>query len=358
MKNKPRAREIGIPFEGAPAAFNAITDVAGVEVGLTTLIAGGDCRTGVTIIHPRGRENNAPVMAGFFSLNGNGEMTGMHWVEEGGFLEGPIGITNTHSVGVVRDAIIHWQVRHGKMLQPWSCPIVAETADGWLNNMNKFYVQPEHVWAALDNASGGSLPEGNVGGGTGMMCYQFKGGTGTSSRKLTAEEGGWTVGVLVQANFGRRPQLQIAGIPVGKLITEELPAVSGENPNEQGSIIIVVATDAPLLPHQLKRLARRAAMGLARTGSIAGNGSGDIFVAFSTANADSVRAGDAVSTFDVLHNDRMDPLFHATVHATEEAIINALIAAETMRGRDGFTAYALPHQRLRDILQVHRRLVE
>jgi len=358
MNTKPRARDIGIPFEGMPGSFNAITDVNGVEIGFTTLISGGDCRTGVTIIHPRGRENNIPVMAGFFSLNGNGEMTGMHWVEEGGQLEGPIGITNTHSVGVVRDAIIHWQTRHGKMIQPWSCPIVAETADGWLNNMNKFYVQPEHVWSALDGASSGSIAEGNVGGGTGMVCYQFKGGTGTSSRKLNAEEGGWSVGALVQANFGRRPQLQVAGVPIGRFITEDMPAISGEDSREQGSIIIVIATDAPLMPHQLKRLARRAAMGLARTGSVAGNGSGDIFVAFSTANPDSFRADEAVASFATLHNDRMDPLFHATVHATEEAIVNALIAAETMRGREGFTVHALPHERLREILRAHNRLVE
>ena len=359
MPTKPRARDLGIPFDGAPGPFNAITDVTGLELGLSTLVSGSDCRTGVTILHPRGRAHSEPVMAGFFSLNGNGEMTGMHWVEEGGWLEGPIGITNTHSVGVVRDAIIHWQAEHGMLYQPWSCPIVAETADIWLNDMNGFFVKPEHVWSALDNAASGPVAEGNVGGGTGMICYQFKGGTGTSSRKLTDEEGGWTVGVLVQANFGRRPQLQIAGVPVGKVIAEDMPGVSGEDAptTENGSIIIVVATDAPLLPHQLKRLARRATLGLARTGSMAGNSSGDIFLAFSTGNRPPAH-GEQTSSLAAVANDHMDPLFFATAQATEEAIVNALVAAETMRGRDGRAVYALPHERLRAVMQSYNRLTE
>jgi L-aminopeptidase/D-esterase-like protein len=324
---------------------------------MTTLIEGNDCRTGVTIIHPRGKADHDPVFAGWFPLNGNGEMTGMAWVDEGGFLEGPIGITNTHNVGVVRDAIIHWQAKNNAMFQPWSCPVVGETADGWLNNMNQFHVRTEHVFDALDQAAGGPLREGNVGGGTGMICYEFKGGTGTASRALPEKFGGYTVGVLVQANFGRRYQLTVAGVPVGQHITEDAPWTSGENSfREQGSVITITATDAPLLPHQLKRLAKRAGIGMARTGGMAGNGSGDIFLAFSTANPGAARPASGIAEIRTLPNDGIDPLFWATVYATEEAIINALVAAETMTGRDGLTIHALPHERLREVLKKYNRL--
>ena len=356
---KPRARDLGIPFEGTPGLFNAITDVQGIEIGYTTLIRDEDVRTGVTIIHPRSKGNHDPVFAGWFPLNGNGEMTGSAWVEEGGFLEGPIGITNTHNVGTVRDSIIHWQAKNDALFQKWSCPVVAETADGWLNDMNAFHVKPEHVWSALDKADGGPILEGNVGGGTGMICYEFKGGTGTSSRRLPDKFGGYTVGILVQANFGRRYQLMIAGTPVGREITEDAHFTSGENPfREQGSIIIIVATDAPLLPHQLKRLAKRASMGLARTGSFAGNGSGDIFLAFSTANPGAARPSEGLAELKAISNDQIDPLFVATVYATEEAIINALVAAETMTGKDGLTIPALPHDRLQEVLRKYNRLQE
>jgi D-aminopeptidase len=359
MAAKPRARDLGIPFEGKPGPLNAITDVHGIEVGYTTLIRDTDVRTGVTIIHPRGRASHDPVFAGWFPLNGNGEMTGSAWVEEGGFLEGPIGITNTHNVGTVRDAIIHWQAKNDALFQLWSCPLVAETADGWLNDMNGFHVKPEHVWSALDKAAEGPIEEGNVGGGTGMICYEFKGGTGTSSRGLPEKFGGFTVGALVQANFGRRYQLTIAGMPVGQEITEDAHFTNGEHPFlEQGSVIIVIATDAPLLPHQLKRIAKRASLGLARTGSIAGNGSGDIFLAFSTANRGVARPSEGVANIQAVSNDQMDPLFLATVYATEEAIINALVAAETMTGKAGLTIPGLPHDRLREVLRKYNRLLE
>jgi D-aminopeptidase len=359
MTQKPRARDLGIPFEGIPGPFNAITDVPAVEVGYSTLIRDTDVRTGVTIIHPRGKANHDPVFAGWFPLNGNGEMTGSAWVEEGGFLEGPIGITNTHNVGTVRDAIIHWQAKNNALFQKWSCPLVAETADGWLNDMNAFHVKPEHVWSALDKAEAGPVLEGNVGGGTGMICFEFKGGTGTSSRLLPEKFGGYTVGVLVQANFGRRFQLMVAGVPVGQEITEDAHFTNGENPlREQGSIIIIVATDAPLLPHQLKRMAKRASMGLARTGSIAGNGSGDIFLAFSTANPGVARPSEGVANLRTISNEQMDPLFMATVYATEEAIINALVAADTMTGKAGLTIPALPHNRLREVLRKYNRLMD
>jgi L-aminopeptidase/D-esterase-like protein len=357
MTPKPRARDLGIPFEGTPGQYNTIADVAGVEVGMTTLIEGNDCRTGVTIVHPRGKANHDPVFAGWFPLNGNGEMTGMAWVDEGGFLEGPIGITNTHNVGVVRDAIIHWQAKNNAMFQPWSCPVVGETADGWLNNMNKFHVRKEHVFDALEQAVGGLFHEGNVGGGTGMICYEFKGGTGTASRILPEKFGGHTVGVLVQANFGRRYQLTVAGVPVGQHIIEDAPWTSGENPfREQGSVIVIIATDAPLLPHQLKRLAKRAGIGMARTGGMAGNGSGDIFLAFSTANPGAARPASGIAELRALPNDSIDPLFWATVYATEEAILNALVTAETMTGRDGLTIHALPHERLKAVLRQYNRL--
>jgi len=361
---KPRARDLGIPFEGAPGRLNAITDVAGVEVGHTTLISGegklvagkGPVRTGVTAVLPRGKDSTDQVFAGWFTLNGNGEMTGTTWVEESGFLEGPVMITNTHSVGVVRDAVIAWQMRRqGKTFQPWSLPVVAETWDGFLNDINGFHVKPEHVLQALEGARSGAVAEGNVGGGTGMVAHQFKGGAGTASRKLDAGSGGYTVGVLVQANYGARSGLTIAGVPVGKEIADLMPKEGA--PPDTGSIIVVVATDAPLLPHQLKRLARRAALGIARNGGIGGNSSGDIFIAFSTANPGAGKNAGPVS-LQMLPNDRINPLFAATVQATEEAIINAMVAAETMTGVNGNTVYAVPHDRLREALRKYNRLAQ
>ena len=359
-QSKPRARDLGIPFDGTPGPLNAITDVQGVEVGFTTLVSGGGklevgkgpVRTGVTAILPRGQaSSNDSVFAGWFSQNGNGEMTGTTWVEESGFLEGPVMITNTHSVGVVRDAVIDWRVKHGAadaIGYWWSLPVVAETWDGFLNDVNGFHVKPEHAKQALDAARPGPVVEGNVGGGTGMICYEFKGGTGTSSRKLEEKLGGFTVGVLVQCNCGGRRQLTIAGVPVGREIPQH-PAYG-----DTGSIIIVVATNAPLLPHQLKRLARRATMGLARTGSTSGNGSGDIFIAFSTANPGAAKTQGTIN-LRMVPNDQMNPLFQATVEATEEAIVNALVAAETMTGADQHTAIALPHERVRQLMKEYHR---
>jgi D-aminopeptidase len=369
-QSKPRARDLGVPFDGTPGTLNAITDVKGIEVGHTTLISGegklqvgaGPVRTGVTAILPRGKQSsNDPVFAGWFSLNGNGEMTGTTWVEESGFLEGPIMITNTHSVGVVRDAVIAWRVKRGPPDASgfwFSLPIIAETYDGYLNDINGFHIKPSHAFDALDGAKPGPVTEGSVGGGTGMVCYGFKGGIGTASRKLDQNAGGYTVGVLVQANFGRRNQLRIAGVPVGAEITEgTLSSNDGGPRDDVGSIIIVVATDAPLLSNQLKRLARRAALGVARTGSSSGNGSGDIFVAFSTANPEAAKPTGTIQ-LTMLPNDRMNPLFEATVQATEEAIVNALIAAETMTGVDGHKVIALPHDRLKQVMKKYNRLAE
>jgi len=363
-----RARDLGIPFEGTPGEFNAITDVAGVEVGYTTLITGegklevgkGPVRTGVTAVIPRGHDSlNDPVYAGFFSLNGNGEMTGTPWVEESGFLEGPIIITNTHSVGVARDAVIAWRIKRGaadKTGYWWSLPVVAETWDGWLNDINGFHVKAEDVWHALDSAHGGALEEGSLGGGTGMICYEFKGGNGTASRKVDLKQDknaparSFIVGVFVQANCGRRPQLTIAGVPVGK----EIPGQVYKE--EAGSIIIVVATDAPLLPNQLKRLARRASLGLARTGSVSGNGSGDLFIAFSTANPNAANPDLLTHTVETIPNDRLDPIFEAVVQATEEAIVNALVDNHDMTGHDNHHVDALPHDRVRELLKKYNRL--
>jgi D-aminopeptidase len=360
VEAKPRARDLGIPFEGAPGANNAITDVSGVEVGHATLISGegmlqvgkGPVRTGVTAVLPHGRGGSEPVFAGWFSLNGNGEMTGTTWIEESGFLEGPVLITNTTSVGTVRDAAIKWWLAHHKASQPWIMPVVAETYDGYLNDTHGFHVREEHVFAALDSARAGAVAEGNVGGGTGMCCFEFKGGIGTASRKVAKALENYTVGVLAQANFGNRAQLQVAGVPVGREIPE-----GAYRSQETGSIIIVVATDAPLLPHQLKRLARRAALGLARTGSTAGNTSGDIFVAFSTANPQAANPTGLVN-LTMLPNERLNALFEATVQATEEAIINALVAAETMTGRDNHRVLALPHDRLREVLKKYNRSLD
>lgn len=365
----PRARDLGVPFDGTPGPLNAITDVAGVIVGHTTLISGegklrvgtGPVRTGVTAVLPRGKQSiNSPVFAGWFSLNGNGEMTGTTWVEESGFLEGPVMITNTHSVGVVRDTVIRWRVEQGNPDATeywWSLPVVGETWDGWLNDVNGFHVKPEHVMHALNTAAGGAVEEGSVGGGTGMICNGFKGGIGTSSRHLSDTEGGYTVGVLVQCNFGRRPNLRIAGIPVGREIEAPEPyTFMPSDIDERGSIIVVVATDAPLLPHQLKRLARRVSLGVGRIGSISGNGSGDIFIAFSTANPDAGGVT-GVRELKMVPNDSLDDIFAATVNATEESIVNAMVAAKDMTGADGHRVIALPHDRLREILRKYNRLV-
>jgi D-aminopeptidase len=358
---KPRARDLGIPFDGAPGTWNAITDVAGVEVGFSTIISGtgklvvgqGPIRTGVTAVFPRGKTAPDPVFAAWFTLNGNGEMTGTTWVEESGFLEGPVMITNTHSVGIVHDAVIDWQARRmGPNAAPWSLPVVAETWDGTLNDINGFHVKPAHAFEALDGAKSGPVAEGNVGGGTGMIVHEFKGGTGTASRIVTAGGARYTLGVLVQANYGIRELLTIAGVPVGKEITDLMPK---ERTGGAGSIIAVVATDAPLLPHQLKRIAERVSLGIGKTGGIGGNSSGDIFIAFSTANPGANREA-APADLKMLPNEWMNPFYIATVQATEEAIINAMIAAETMEGIDGNTVYAIPHDRLTAILKKYNRL--
>ena len=367
--HRERARDLGVPFDGTPGPLNAITDIDGVLVGHTTLIEGsgklvvgkGPVRTGVTAVLPRGAASMQRFsFAGWYSQNGNGEMTGTTWVEESGFLEGPVLITNTHSVGVVRDAVIAWRVAHGPPDATnswWSLPVVAETWDGWLNDINGFHVKPEHVFHAIDSAHGGAVEEGNVGGGTGMICNGFKGGIGTASRKLTDKDGGYLVGVLVQCNYGVRYNLRIAGIPVGREIASEDPyAWVPSDLAERGSIIVVVATNAPLLPHQLKRIARRVSLGIGRNGSIAGNGSGDIFIAFSTANPGASELGHVVD-LKMVPNDSLDPLFAATVQATEEAIINAMVAAEDMTGVDGHHVRALPHEELRRVLARYNRLV-
>jgi D-aminopeptidase len=366
---KKRARDLGVPFDGTPGPFNSITDVAGVNVGHSTIIAGegrlvvgkGPVRTGVTAILPRGK-GYEPVFAGWSCLNGNGEMTGTTWVEESGFLESPVLITNTHSVGVVHDAVTEW-ILEQRALNPeaketfWSLPVVAETYDGGLNDINGFHVKKRHAFEALERAAPGPVEEGNVGGGTGMVCHQFKGGIGTASRKLAEEEGGHTVGVLVQANYGSRELLTIAGVPVGQEIPDLMPVINGGGSCNGSSIIVVVATDAPLLPHQLKRLARRVPLGISKVGGIASNGSGDIFIAFSTANPGAYRRGE-ISELRMLSNDRVSGLFLATVQTTEEAIVNAMVAAETMTGINGNTVHALPHERLTAILRKYNRLAE
>jgi L-aminopeptidase/D-esterase-like protein len=398
-QSKPRARDLGVPFDGAPGPNNAITDVKGVEVGHTTLISGegklvvgkGPVRTGVTAIHPRGKTSNDAVFAAWFTLNGNGEMTGTTWVDDSGFLNGPVMITNTHSVGVVRDAVIAWKVKRGEPDMEgywWSLPVVAETWDGWLNDINGFHVRPEDAFHALDVAHTGPVEEGNVGGGTGMICNEFKGGIGTSSRVLDPKAGGYTVGVLVQCNYGDRAELRIAGVPVGKEIPERpaygedetgslekgmwgqppSPALSkaeGAAPqpaapfagHDTGSIIVIVATDAPLIPTQLKRIAKKVSLGLGRDGSYSGDGSGDIFLAFSTANPGAVGTK-GLHQLTMLPNDSLDPVFLATVQATEEAVVNAMVAAETMKGIDDHEVIALPHDRLREVLKKYNRLAK
>jgi D-aminopeptidase len=363
-QTKPRARELGVAFEGTPGSLNAITDVPGVEVGHRTLISGTSVRTGVTAVWPRGKASSDPVFGGYFSQNGNGDMTGTHWLEESGFLDGPVLITNTHSVGVVRDAYLAWLVKNKRKPGTnvfaggfYTYPVVAETYDGYLNDINGFHVKPDDVAVALESAASGRVPEGNVGGGTGMVCYGFKGGIGSSSRKLTDVQGGYTVGAIVQCNCGSRSQLRIGGLPIGQELTANPPVASVDHPyrEDTGSIIIVVATDAPLLPHQTKRLARRATMGLARTGATSGNGSGDIFLAFSTGNAGAAAANHAVDVA-MLPNDRLNAVFEAAVQATEEAIVNAMIGAATMTGVNGHTVTALPHDRLREVLKKYNRL--
>ena len=351
---KPRARDLGVPFEGTPGPLNAITDVAGVEVGHTTLVSGDAVRTGVTVVLPEGKRGRNQVFAAWFTLNADGEMTGTTWIEESGILEGPVAITNTHSVGTVHQAVIEWSVRNVEGLI-WSLPVVAETWDGGLNDINGFHVRPEHVFAAIESARGGAVTEGNVGGGTGMTVYQFKGGIGTSSRLVETDQGRFTVGALVQANYGFRSELRIVGVPVGQEIQDLMPE-PGRPDDGNGSIIVVVATDAPVLPHQLKRIAKRASLGLGRNGSIASNGSGDIFIAFSTAHKNIGTEAGGLYDLKMLGNADLDPLFQATVEASEEAVINALVAAETMTGRNGRTVYALPHDRLREVLRKYQRL--
>jgi D-aminopeptidase len=363
-----RARDLGVPFRGTPAALNAITDVPGIEVGQTTIFAGdgplhvgaGPVRTGVTIVLPRGKDSNAPAFGAWFALNGTGEVTGTTYLEEYGLLEGPVALTNTQSVGTVRDAIAAWLTGERKW-ELCCLPVVAETWDGELSDINGFHVHAEHVRAALRTASGGPVAEGNVGGGTGMVAFGFKGGTGTSSRVVSTAVGRYVVGVLVQANMGKREQLLIAGVPVGHELStlKSVSLLPPERTRDSGSIIAVIATDAPLLPHQLKRVAKRATIGLGRTGAIGGDSSGDIFIAFSTANPQIVglQNGDVgdLRSVVMLPNDARDPLFEATIEATEEAIINALVAARTMTGANGRTIMALPHDRLKQILASYSR---
>ncbi len=362
---KPRARDLGIPFDGTPGKYNAITDVPGVEVGFKTLIEGngklipgkGPVRTGVTVIFPKGKNSLERVFAAWFTLNGNGEMTGTTWVDESGCLGSPVLITNTHSVGVVRDAVVEWYVSKAKSNDysgDISLPVVAETWDGFLNDINGFHLKKEHVFAAMESASSGPVLEGNVGGGTGMVVHQFKGGTGTSSRKLDEKDGGYTVGVLVQANYGRRELLQIAGVPVGKEIPDLMP-LPGKEDKDQGSIIVVVATDAPLLPHQLERIVKRVSLGIGIMGGRGGNSSGDIFIAFSTANKE-VDKLEGIAHLEMLPNERIDPLFRAVTAGTEEAIVNAMVAAETMVGVNGNKVFAIPHDRLIAIMKKYNRI--
>jgi D-aminopeptidase len=364
-QRKPRARDLGVPFDGTPGPLNAITDVRGVEVGFVTLISGegklvpgkGPIRTGVTAVLPQGKNFRGRVFAAWHTLNGNGEMTGTTWVEESGGLGTPVLITNTHSVGVVRDAVIEWNARRGAgegYSGDFSLPVVAETWDGFLNDINGFHVKKEHVFEALDKAKSGPVEEGNVGGGTGMVAHGFKGGTGTSSRVLAAAQGGYTVGVLVQANYGRRDLLRIAGAPVGREITDLTPT-RGRADAGQGSIIVVVATDAPLLPHQLRRLVKRVSLGVGVMGGRGEDSSGDIFIAFSTANPEAGKT-EGLAQLTMLPNERLNPLFAATASATEEAIVNAMIAAETMRGVNDNTVHAIPHERLREVLRKYNRL--
>lgn len=363
--SKPRARDLGIPFDGVTGKYNAITDVAGVEVGFKTIIKGdgklvvgkGPVRTGVTAIFPKGKGSLDRVFAAWFTLNGNGEMTGTTWIKESGGLGSPVMITNTHSVGIVRDAVIEWymkKVSGSEYSGDISLPVVAETWDGFLNDINGFHVTKADAFEAMESAKSGPVAEGNVGGGTGMIVHGFKGGTGTSSRKLDAQVGGYTVGVLVQANYGSRSLLSIAGVPVGKEITDLMPD-AGRKDADQGSIIVVLATDAPLLPHQLERMSKRVALGIGVMGGRGGNSSGDIFIAFSTANPEAAK-DEGIAHLEMLPNEKITPLFEAATAATEEAIVNAMVAAETMVGVDGHKVYAIPHDRLILVLKKYNRI--
>ena len=369
---KPRARDLGIPFVGTPGAFNAITDVQGVEIGYSTIITGkgentvgnGPVRTGVTAIFPRGKAKKfSPVYANWYSLNGNGEMTGTTWVTESGFLETPIMITNTNSVGVVRDAVLKWYVDTDWYSgEDWwyTYPVVAETYDGFLNDIYGFHVKEKHVLEAIENSSSGQIAEGNIGGGTGMMCLGFKGGTGTSSRVLKIKDSSYTVGAIVQSNFGAKRNLSIAGVPVGVELKDTLNSVFNGPPKSRrqegdGSIIVIIATDVPLLPHQLKRIAQRIPLGIGIVGGRGSNGSGDIFLAFSTANEGAFNRDD-IASITSMPNDLLMPVFEATVQVVEEAIINAMIAAETMEGINGNTSYAIPHDVLVETLQKYNRI--
>ena len=352
-----RARGLGLPFDGEPGALNAITDVAGVGVGYATLIEGegplvvgrGPVRTGVTAILPRPpAQLHVPAFAGCCSLNGNGELTGTLWLDECGQLTWPITLTNTHACGLARDATLKWAVARlpGCLDDAFGLPVAGETYDGWLNDINGFHVHERHVFAALDAAAGGPLDEGSVGGGTGMICYGFKGGSGTASRRIAHEGRHYTVGAFVQANFGRRPELVIAGRPVGRQLEMSAPTRSGD-----GSVIAVVATDAPLLPHQLKRLARRVGLGIGRSGTYGHHSSGDIFLAFSTANAAALAAAGGLADLVFMPDRQLDPWFEAVVQATHEAVVNSLIANADMTGRDGHFVAALPHAPLLALLR-------
>ncbi|MEM6686783.1 MAG: P1 family peptidase [Bacteroidota bacterium] len=367
----PRARALGIPFEGTPGALNAITDVKGVLVGHATIVSGkgtnalgkGPVRTGVTAIFPAGKKKK-PVYANFYALNGNGEMTGTTWITEAGFLETPIMLTNTFSVGTVQKATLQWMIDSSWSAEDWwwAFPVVAETYDGFLNDIYGFHVQEKHVLEAIANASSGKVAEGNVGGGTGMMSFDFKSGIGTASRVLKFPDKDYTVGVLVQSNFGYRPRFQIAGVPVGKELKDTLQVVYKGKPQSKrksgdGSIIVVVATDAPLLPHQLKRVAARVPLGIGRLGGIGANNSGDIFIAFSTANQNAyIRSGK--TTVEVLSNDWMNDIFEATIQAVEEAVVNSIVAAETMEGINGNTVFKLPHELLINTLKKYNRIAK
>ena len=341
---KFRARGIGLAFAGTTGPNNAITDVPGVSVGYETLIEGDSIRTGVTAILPRPKQDLATsVFAGCHSLNGNGELTGSHWIEEAGCCNGPITITNTHSLGTCRDASIQWMVEH-LGVSGWALPVAGETYDGALNDINGFHIKPQHVFAAIDQARAGPIEEGSVGGGTGMICYGFKGGSGTASRVLTVANTAVTLGIFVQANFGLTSQLTIAGVPVGRHL-----AKAHEDP-ERGSIIAVVATDAPLLPHQLKRLTRRVGLGMGRSGAISGHGSGDLFLAFSTANEMAHQNTDQLSSTQFIPDAQLDLLFEAVIQAVDEAILNAMVANETMTGFKGARVAALPIEAVLELM--------
>ena len=360
----PRARALRIPFDGRPGRFNSITDVAGLEVGYSTIIRGdgqlevgkGPVRTGVTAILPRGRDGaTTPVFAGYHTLNGSGELTGTIWIEEAGLCEGPITITNTNSCGTARDASAKWMVRQPGFRRPWILPVAGETYDGWLNDINGFHVRDEHVFEAIDSARGGQIEEGSVGGGTGMICYGFKGGSGASSRVVDFDEREYVVGAFVQANFGDREQLTIAGVPVGRNLAP-MKSEDEDRADDSGSVIAVVATDAPLLPHQLKRLARRVSLGVGRSGATSGDSSGDIFLAISTANAEVAGSDQKLTSVEFAPNGNLNGIFEAVVDAVDEAIINALIANETMVGVNGRTVEALPHQQVRTLLSRYHRI--